>query len=526
MAIYVLSGVPDTRTVTLAAPAIAPDFGQVAKICRAHGATPVGGGTHRIPADRAPALHQALVAAGTQIHCEPTYLSAIRQEYTYLQSGIEYAEKVGEERGLYTHQVEGVAWLRTRTHALLADDMGLGKTAQILCALPADRPVVVVVPRVVKGVWVRECERWRPDLEAHTWVKGADVRAPVRGEVAVVNYEQLHRLTDMPRGFALVADEAHYLKSSKATRTKLFRSLARRAAIVWGATGTPLLSRPPELWGVLQSLQLGAAAYGSWFDFCAVMGGRQGTWGMEWGTPTERAQRALSRVMLRRTKGQCLDLPAKSYVTHPVEFARRDLGHGDFDPATFGADDWQVPDITKFSALYARITAAKIPAMLDLVAEYEATGTPLVVMSPHRAPVDRLSGRKGWCVITGDTSPTERERIVNDFQDGKLRGVACTIQVAAVGLTLTHASTMLFVGADFVPANNQQAADRIHRIGQDKHCTYVYLHSNHPLDDRLSVVNLEKRELVEKVVRPTASDAKIRAGALQKYLASFNGEGA
>jgi SWI/SNF-related matrix-associated actin-dependent regulator of chromatin subfamily A-like protein 1 len=362
---------------------------------------------------------------------------------------------------------------------LLADEMGLGKSAQALLAPPEGAAVLVVCPASLKYTWREEARRWRPDLQPVVLEGKGAFRLPQPGEIVVVNYELLPssltgaaaELRTGAAGVHLIVDEAHKVKNYKAGRTRRVKVLAQLARTAWGLTGTPLLNRPDDLWGVLDCLGLAREAFDSWPRFLRLFGGRRTDWGgLAWGDPAPEVPELLRRVMLRRTRQEVLpDLPAKQYRTVVVGLKRQlrpelDGLWQEWGPRMAASDE--LPPFEHFSAVRERLAQARIPAMLELVEEHEQEGVPLVVFSAHRGPVEALRGREGWAVITGETSPAERHRVVRDFQAGRLKGVALTIQAGGTGLTLTHAWAVLFVDLDWSPANNVQAEDRVGRIGQ------------------------------------------------------------
>jgi hypothetical protein len=117
---------------------------------------------------------------------------------------------------------------------------------------------------------------------------------------------------------------------------------------------------------------------------------------------------------------------------------------------------------------------------------YEDAGTPLVVFSAHKKPIEELGKREGWKIITGDIGAEERRDIVHEFQEGKLKGLGLTIQAGGVGLTLTRASNALFVDLDWTPSMNLQAEDRLVRIGATASCVLIMrMSSSHPLDQHI-----------------------------------------
>ena len=105
---------------------------------------------------------------------------------------------------------------------------------------------------------------------------------------------------------------------------------------------------------------------------------------------------------------------------------------------------------------------------------------------------------KGWGLITGADTPTEkRTKIVSDFQAGKLAGVALTIKAGGVGITLHKAKTAIFGSSSWSPADNEQAEDRVHRVGQDRGVTIIRLVATHPLDQRVMELLDKKRGIIQ-----------------------------
>jgi hypothetical protein len=505
------------------------------------------------PIDKVPNIIARLRQKGFGIDASPEIVEALKrftaQQWLDLQAAKdrvsaidEELRKLGEERGekmsLYAFQRVGVEWLATRSGALLSDDMGLGKTLQTLAAIPAHAPILVVCPAVAKGVWRGEAQKWRPHLSAGVLAGRGSFRWPAPGEVLAVNYDILPNvheaacsdkkcsgcapfLKDVPENLVVVADEAHALKSAKAQRTTRFRAIARaaraRGGRTWLLTATPLLNRPPELWSLLQAADLATEAFGSWNQFLNLFHARKKSFGgYEWGSPDSSVEERLRRVMLRRTKLDVLqDLPRKTYSFVDVEIDAKTLALCDevLEVSKNKLEELLDENATnknlfeRWSGLRAALAAAKIPAMLDMVADYEEQEEPLVVFSAHRAPVDTLKKREGWEAITGDTSPTERTRIVEEFQLGRLRGVACTIDAGGVAITLTKACNVLFIDLKPTPGLNAQAEDRVCRIGQTRPVTITILVANHMLDDRISRIINKKQRLIDATVEAAKEDA-------------------
>lgn len=174
-------------------------------------------------------------------------------------------------------------------------------------------------------------------------------------------------------------------------------------------------------------------------------------------------------------------------------------------------EDDELPPFEELSRARAAMAKSRIPAMLDFVASHEEAEVPLVVFSDHRAPVLALEGRPGWAVITGSTPTVDRDRAVEDFQAGKLSGIALTIAAGGVGLTLTHASNELFVDRAWNPSANLQAEDRCIRIGQTaQSVTITVMKSRDALGRRIEEIIEQKTALIEAAIEKSVGAVSVK----------------
>lgn len=429
--------------------------------------------------------------------------------------------------GLYRFQRSGVRWLASRTGALLNDPMGTGKSIQALTALPEGVPTLVICPAIAKGVWAREAAKWRPDLKITILNGRGSFRYPEAGELLITNYDVLaDKSTAQPLpSTVVIEDEAHVLKNYKAKRTirvdEINKAVRAAGGRTWLLTATPVLNHPMELWTLACLAGVEAEMFGGWGQFIRVFNGVQGQWGgYSFSTPLPEAAAMIARASLRREKAEVLpDMPSKSVQDIPVELSKQDLSDLDCAIAEVGGveavqsalkasiDNKGPVDFERISRARALLAKAKIPALLDLVESAEQQQEPLVVFSAHRAPIDMFAGRDGWAIITGDTAPEERTRIENAFQAGHLAGVACTIKAGGVAITLTHARMAVFVDREWTPALNEQAEDRIHRIGQTQGVQIQYLVGDHWLDERIATLLSEKQNIIDHSVKAAARSA-------------------
>lgn len=309
------------------------------------------------------------------------------------------------------------------------------------------------------------------------------------------------RFGRMAPSTTVIADEAQAVKSYKSDRTKAFRKLSRRAlkagGSVWLLTGTPLLNNPSELWAMLQALGMGSELYGEHRKFIERFGGSQDGLGtVTWDASAVQpgAVDPIRPYAIRRTRAEVMpQLPTKLRRSVSMKAPRklRAMDAAWQGPAT-DIDDLllRLGDDPGMMGDRKTLAVHKVPMLLDLVAEYESAREPLVVFSAHRAPVEALQHRQGWAAIMGGVA--DRQGIADRFQAGELRGLACTIRAAGVGLTLTRAAHAVFVDRDWTPAMNLQAEDRLVRIGQTRGVVITDIVSDHPLDVAVTRTLIEK----------------------------------
>lgn len=528
---------------------------------RAAGSFSAARKAHLCPRGNLAVLVTSLRAGGFDPILDVDLAAGIRAEQAARDAVAAAAEeRLNRAEGLrlFPFQVAGVKWLAPRDRAILADEMGLGKTIQALMAAPADAPVVVVCPAAVKGVWQREAARWRPDLRVAVLSGRGAFRWPGAGQMFVLNYDILPPVEPKPEaglpgvplpaaapGTVVIADEAHALKTPKAQRTKRFRAVAKAARAAggktWLLTGTPILNRPPELWSVASAADLEREAWGNWKRFCWQFRRTKSGWSESWGEPMDEARAGFRRIALQRKRAEVMpELPAKTTRHLSVEIGAADRAVLDDCAALLaeaGIDlgaEMTEAQRSRFAGICfetlsrarAALAAAKMPALMDVVAEYEEVEEPVVVFSAHRVAAEAFAGRPGWAKITGDESPEARTATVAAFQGGQLKGIALTIAAGGVGLTLTRAAHVVFLDLAWTPALNAQAEDRVCRIGQTRPVVVTRLVASHQIDARVHELLGAKETLIAAVEAAPEAQPDAQDVLLALANASNNGSAA
>lgn len=538
MAAKVVMRLVNTRVVIESSGYLGSSFDAFRRACAGARFDPAAKVWHA-DAETAMRISGRLCEAGFEVIMTAEVRKLVEGEVEDAVESIEAAEKrlglinlklAAKGRALFHFQQLGVIWMSSRKRCVNCDDMGLGKSAQSLCALPdADRAgVLVVCPAIAKGVWKREAGIWRDDYRVTVLDGRKSFRWPELGEIVVINYDVLPaKAPAAPKDYeiALIADEAHFLKNYKTSRTKKVTDLSTEATRTIFLTGTPLPSRPEDLWCVLQVAGCAHEAFGSWKEYCRLFSGRKNPFGgMVWGKPLPEVGERLKGVLIRRMKKDVLaDLPDKMHRVLEVEISAEAEAELSEEISALGPEVWAARDVSdipfdKIAKTRALLAKSKEEAALEIIETYEEAGEPIVVFSAHRHVIDRLKGREGWGIITGDVQTKERAQIEEAFQRGELCGVAATIAAASTALTLTRASNALFVDLSYVPADNQQAEDRIYRIGTKRGVLITHLVSQHALDQHVRDLIAKKMGIIEGSVEKARGSRTVTSEEIKALL--------
>lgn len=402
----------------------------------------------------------------------------------------------------YQHQVDGCRRMARMTSFLLADDMGLGKSLQAMVVFIMDvvrgwaKTCIVICPASVKGNWADEWSKFTriPTvvLDGSPLKRAAQFdayRAITGPKVLIVNYEQVKpHLNEInkERFDVAIFDEAHYIKNPKSVRTKACLAINSRRSFM--LTGTPMLNRANELWAILHRISPNQyPRYWGFVNTFCVFGGFGGKQIM--GVKNEkRLKQEMQDVMIRRLKKDVLDLPEVQIIERRVDLlpGQRKLYDTVLSemqlPKAGEASPMQIENaLTKFLRL-KQICGTTLPftgidesAKLDLATEDDllllSQGEKIVVFTQFRdvqaAYYQRMlaEGYRIW-QLNGDVPTNRRSDIVKEWSDHNGPAILlCMLQVAGIGLNMTASRNCSFLDELFVPGLNQQAIDRLNRIG-------------------------------------------------------------
>ena len=444
---------------------------------------------------------------------------------------------------------------------LLADEPGLGKTAQALLAAQAANayPLLAVVPNVVKTNWAREAELWTPGHPA-TVIHGDGDTIDGFADIVVVNYEVLDRHVGWLGDFGfrgMVVDEAHFIKNKTSQRSQHVLQLSDRIRartvnpLLMALTGTPLINDIEDFRAIWQFL--------GWIDDkkprATLMASLEET-GL---TPADPGFYAAARasvidlgIVRRRKVDVAADIPARRIADLPVELddeagrsiraaeqelARRLVSRYETALATRtsgavveGIDHglvrqvarWEREDATSKTeenvfGVMRRIGQAKAGLAADYAAQLARSVGKVVFFAKHIDVMDAAEetfAKRGirYSSIRGDQSRKAREENIDAFvNDPDVAVVVCSLTAAGVGLNLQVASNVVLAELSWTDAEQTQAIDRVHRIGQGDPVTAWRIIAAQTIDSKVAQLIDSKAGLAARAL--DGSDEEVSSSA-------------
>jgi superfamily II DNA or RNA helicase len=455
---------------------------------------------------------------------------------------------------------------------LLADEPGLGKTAQaLLAARAADAyPLLVVVPNVVKTNWAREAGIWTPQQTA-TVIHGDGDTIDGFADIVVVNYEVLDRHVGWlgNLGFrGMIVDEAHFIKNKKSQRSRNVLQLSERIRTraarpqLMALTRTPLINDIEDFNASWQFL--------GWIDEkrpgAKLMESLQET-GL---TPADPGFYPAARacvidlgVVRRRKVDVAADIPARRVADLPVELddaigrsirdAERELADRlvsryqsalatrSTGIAVDGIDHdlvrrvagWERTDPTTAKtgenvfSLVRRIGKAKAGLAADYAAQLAHNVGKVVFFARHIEVLDlaeRIFTERGirYSSIRGDQTPTRRQQNIDAFvNDPDVSIAVCSLLTAGVGLNLQVASNVVLAELSWTNAEQTQAIDRVHRIGQEEPVTAWRIIAAQTIDTRIADLIDSKAGLAARALDGSDDEVSLSADVQLEALAAL-----
>jgi len=441
---------------------------------------------------------------------------------------------------LRNYQTEGVQWLeRLRLmylNGILADDMGLGKTLQAIVALTQHKkgkknPVLVVCPTSLLYNWQEECHKFNPKLKTLIIDGMPNQRKKLIGtvlnyDVIITSYSLLQKdieTYDAVTFSYMILDEAQHIKNRGTRNAKSVKMVKAEHRLI--LSGTPIENSLDELWSLFDFLMPGfLGSYDRFVEKYVRISGDEQAKNLEY------LRKKVSPFILRRMKSDVLDdLPPVSENVYHTQLTdmQRDLYRSYAESARDelvklverdGFDKVQIHVLATLTrlkqicchpAIFAKEKpeagdSAKYDMLLELLQTLIEGKHKTVIFSQYTRMLQIMRGdfeQRGIRFQYLDGSSKNRLEIVKEFnEDPDISVFLVSLKAGGTGLNLVGADTVIHYDMWWNPAVENQATDRVHRIGQKENVSVYKLVTLETIEEKIVEMQNRKRGIVKKIV--------------------------
>jgi SNF2 family DNA or RNA helicase len=476
----------------------------------------------------------------------PNTLGALRELHKAGYDVAEYGKKKAEAREVHLtyknledtfgdehlrpYQRVDVHYLKNLPHAAVFNEQRTGKTPTTLKLLEAEghEKIIIICPASLVLNWKKEVETWT-SLKAFA-VNGTKTKRTntygawtLRKGCLILSKDTAKADIDLLSKFdkyALVVDEAHFLRNYKSQQSKAVFKLGKNASKRLALTGTPAVNKGDDLYGILHFL------YPSRFSsYWAFVERYFKTWSSPWGVREvsgykrkEELQEILDLISVQRKRSEVMSwIPPKQYQTIALEMSSKQRKAYDEMLHMFTVEeaDLDAPSVLAQLTRLRQICLA--PELLNIAAPSTKEqfilewlennpNEQVIIFSNFSSYLKKLhhklyKGPYKYGILTGETSKQTRADLVESFQNGDIKILLANIQAAGVGLTLDKASTVIFLDRAYTVAENQQAEDRAVATTENSNqdCMIIDVVCENSIDEHINDILSKKKSVIEVV---------------------------
>lgn len=440
---------------------------------------------------------------------------------------------------LRNYQKTGYKWLKTLSHysfgGILADDMGLGKTLQVIALLLSEandsKPSIVICPNSLIFNWLNEVDKFTKDLRAIAVVGNKNQRLSIINNAENVNliitsYDLLKRDIDIYRHLNFkycILDEAQYIKNFYTKNASSVKSICCETR--FALTGTPIENSLSDLWSIFDFIMPGFLL--SYNDFKKKY---------ENPIVRDKNKEALKNLnshinpfILRRLKTDVLkELPDKMEISSYTKMEEKQSklytaelirASREFNEAidSIGYEKSQI----KILSLLTRLRqicchpslyienysgeSAKLNLCMQIVQDSLETGHKILIYSQFTSMLDiigkELSSRSiPYYLLTGNTKSCERIRLIDEFNSNSIPVFLISLKAGGTGLNLTGADIVIHYDPWWNNSAQNQATDRVHRIGQKNKVQVFKLIIKDTIEEKIEKMQKRKQGIADSII--------------------------
>lgn len=416
---------------------------------------------------------------------------------------------------LMSHQKRAVE-LFSDKNQILAHDMGVGKTITAISIHGnCENKIVIVCPSKLRDNWAVELQKM-----GHTGVQMVKTgKDTIEGKKWLIcSYGLLGKVSEQIDGLYthIVGDESHFIKG-KSNRAKDFIEVSKKCELVTLLTGTPIMSKPIELWNQLVAVRAGVTKAMSRTTFSKKYCGghlkRFGSRFMWWeggASKLDELAKMIQGDVDIVKKADVLDLPEKT-VTRTI-ITMSDDERREYKNAWVNYLSWlqenpeysksdiqniknakQLVELGKLQQVTSRIKADYLLESIEELGDQQA-----IIFCKYIKTIETINAGLKKAGIKFSTLKDNGS--VEKFQNKQVQIFTANIISGGQGLNLQNANIVFIIDEDWTPAQNIQAEDRVHRKGQDKPCSIYYLQVKDTIDEHIADINTKKRKIIDKII--------------------------
>jgi SNF2 family DNA or RNA helicase len=322
------------------------------------------------------------------------------------------------------------------------------------------------------------------------------------------------------KDYALVVDEAHFLRNYKSQQSKAVFQLGKNASKRLALTGTPAVNEGSEIYGILHFLY--PSRFSSYWAFVEryfrVFDAPWGVKEVSGYKRKEELQEILDLISVQRKRSEVMQwIPPKQYQTISLQMDSKQRKAYDEMLHMFTVEeaDLDAPSVLAQLTRLRQICLA--PELLNIAAPSAKEqfilewlennpNEQVIIFSNFSSYLKKLhhklyKGPYKYGILTGETSKQTRSDLVESFQNGSIKILLANIQAAGVGLTLDKASTVIFLDRAYTPSENAQAEDRIVPTTENSNqdCMIIDVVCENSIDEHINDILSKKKSVIEVV---------------------------
>ncbi|MDE7298497.1 MAG: DEAD/DEAH box helicase [Lachnospiraceae bacterium] len=482
-------------------------------------------------------LEEALRDSGYVVEKDRNYEELIERILSPEKRAYEVPDGITAQ--LRPYQVIGFQWLKTLSDndlgGILADDMGLGKTLQAICYIASELhscggKYLIVCPTSLVYNWLDEFENFMPGVRASVSVGTPAERQALLGnleetDVVITSYPLIRRdiahYSDILFE-ALFIDEAQFIKNATSMNAQSVKLL--KAKHRFALTGTPIENALSELWSIFDFIMPNYLMSHSKF---VNRYERQILKNDE--SVLEQLNRRIKPFVLRRMKKEVLkELPEKIeekiltelteeqkkvYLSYMSDL-RREV-YSEVDAVGIARSKIVIlAALTRLRQICCHPStfldnyeggSGKLELLMEVLSDAVANGHRVLVFSQFTTMLELIAQeldrhKFDYFTLEGATKIETRMDYVQRFNEGEKSIFLISLKAGGTGLNLTGADTVIHYDPWWNPAVEDQATDRVYRIGQKNKVHVIRLLTRGTIEEKIFKLQKRKKQLSELVI--------------------------